>query len=106
MKPMKLALESPAPKSVSAMSPNERLESSLSRLESSLSFDGASPVSDRGGDVEEGLLVLSKEERNLLLEVLSETRARRSLGPSWWLSSPCCLCKRRLCCGQSARHKL
>jgi len=55
------------------------------------------------GDIEEGLLVLSREERELLLEVLSETRARRSLSSAW--CAICCPCRRRLC-GHRQRHKL
>lgn len=51
-------------------------------------------------DLEEGLLVLSREDRDLLLEVLAETRAARQAGPSCW-----CPCRRRLC-GHGRRHKL
>jgi hypothetical protein len=60
--------------------------------------------SSKDSDVEKGLLVLSREERDLLLEVLSETRERRTgVSPGWWL---CHFCRRRLCGSRSARHKL
>jgi len=52
-------------------------------------------------DLEEGLLLLSREERDLLLEVLAETRSRQiGSGYFWW-----CPCRRR-CCGHRRRHKL
>lgn len=50
-----------------------------------------------GSDLEEGLLYLSKEERTLLLEVLSESRARRGSAVSGWWPAMCCSCGRRLC---------
>mmetsp|Transcript_52862 Transcript_52862/g.82422 ORF Transcript_52862/g.82422 Transcript_52862/m.82422 type:complete len:438 (-) Transcript_52862:129-1442(-) len=44
---------------------------------------------DRGEDLEEGLLILSPEERDLLLKVLAETRKRQATAWSW-----CCPCRR------------
>lgn len=50
-------------------------------------------------DLEEGVLVVGKEERDLLLSLLAETRARQ--GARWWL----CPCRRR-CCTHKRHHKL
>mmetsp|Transcript_112579 Transcript_112579/g.305647 ORF Transcript_112579/g.305647 Transcript_112579/m.305647 type:complete len:118 (-) Transcript_112579:155-508(-) len=72
------------------------------------SGDPAAVVRARAGearDLEEGLshglkegLVLSFEERELLLELLQETRERKSTALCW------CPCRRRFC-GHRSRHK-
>jgi len=50
------------------------------------------------GDLEEGVLIVGKEERDLLLSLLAEARAKQS--GSWW---GWCPCRRR--CGHKRRHK-
>jgi len=56
------------------------------------------PDSDDEADLEEGVLIVGKEERDLLLNLLAEARAKQS-GSWWW-----CPCRRR--CGMhKSRHK-
>eukprot|EP00929_Paragymnodinium_shiwhaense_P063457 TRINITY_DN31697_c0_g1_i1.p1 TRINITY_DN31697_c0_g1~~TRINITY_DN31697_c0_g1_i1.p1 ORF type:complete len:551 (-),score=65.53 TRINITY_DN31697_c0_g1_i1:145-1698(-) len=56
----------------------------------------ASGAFDLQANLEEGLLVLSKEEKALLMEVLTDTRKKSANRTSWGL--PFCCCRRR--CGR------
>lgn len=78
-----------------------------SRLESALrlvlpqpgnDFQLKEKENDSEEDLEEGVLIVGREERDLLLGLLAEARANQAGG--WWR---CCLCRRR--CGRKTRSK-
>lgn len=73
---------------------------SLRLQDRSVADRNASPEANNAAqDVEEGYLVIGGEERDLLLQILADARARHS--SAWWW----CPCRRK-CCSHQRRHKL
>lgn len=80
-----------------------------SKLESAIRLvlprrgDEFNPKEDSDEDLEEGVLIVGKEERDLLLNLLAEARAKQSTSWFAFVAKVCCSCGTR--CGHRRRHK-